>query len=64
MLAPGPQLGFAEKVQYGVTNTEVVYPEWLKDRITPWQETRWPPFEALGAKIPAWVDRWNREIGS
>ncbi|SEM35467.1 putative spermidine/putrescine transport system substrate-binding protein [Roseovarius azorensis] len=64
MLAPGPQLGFAEKVQYGVTNSEVVYPDWLKERITPWEDTRWPPFEAIGEAIPAWVDRWNREIGA
>lgn len=64
MLAPGPQLKFAEKVQYGVTNTEVVYPEWLRDRITPWEATRWPPFDAISAAIPAWVDRWNREIGA
>ncbi len=64
MLAPAPQLAFAEKVQYGVTNTKVAYPDWLKDRITPWEATRWPPFEEIGAKIPAWVDRWNREIGA
>lgn len=64
MLAPGPQLAFAEMVQYGVTNTEVVYPDWLKNRITPWESTRWPPFEVIGEKIPEWVDRWNREIGA
>lgn len=64
MLAPAPQLAFAETVQYGVTNTKVVYPDWLKPRITPWDATRWPPFEAIGVKIPEWVDRWNREIGA
>lgn len=64
MLSPGPQLKFAEALQYGVTNSRVQYPPQLAERITPWEQTRFPPFEALGRKIPEWVDRWNREIRS
>ncbi|MCP8894853.1 extracellular solute-binding protein [Shinella daejeonensis] len=57
------QTRFAEIMNYGVTNTDVVYSERLKPRITPWQETRFPPYEEIAAVRNEWVDRWNREIG-
>ncbi len=64
MLAAAPQTRFAEVLNYGVTNVDVVYPPELAKRITPWEATRWPPFKQIGAMIPKWVDRWNREIGA
>jgi putative spermidine/putrescine transport system substrate-binding protein len=62
MLDPEPQLGFAKLQNYPVTNQRVVYPPELKERFTPWDKTRLPPFGKLAAVIPSWVDRWNREI--
>lgn len=63
MLDAKAQAKFAEVLNYGVTNEDVQYSDVLKKRITPWEETRWPPFEVLGTKISEWVERWNREIG-
>ncbi len=63
MFAPEPQLAFARMLNYGVTNSKVVYPPDLKERITPWEQTRWPPFEKIAEKLPEWTERWNKEIG-
>lgn len=57
------QTQFAEIMNYGVTNTDVVYSEKLKPRITPWQNTQFPPYEQIAPVRNEWVDRWNREIG-
>ncbi|MTH33741.1 extracellular solute-binding protein [Paracoccus limosus] len=63
MLDAENQARFAEIMNYAVTNTEVVYSDKLKPRITPWQQTAFPPYEAIGKARNGWVDRWNREIG-
>ena len=63
MLAPGPQLAFAEALHYGVTNAKVVYPPWLEERLVPWDDARLPPFERIGSKAPEWLSRWNEELG-
>ncbi|MGK6317270.1 ABC transporter substrate-binding protein [Neorhizobium sp. DT-125] len=57
------QTKFADIMNYGVTNTDVVYSEKLKPRITPWQKTAFPPYEQIAKVRNEWVDRWNREIG-
>jgi putative spermidine/putrescine transport system substrate-binding protein len=57
------QTKFADIMNYGVTNTDVVYSEKLKPRITPWQKTAFPPYEQISQVRNEWVDRWNREIG-
>ncbi|MDX3927818.1 MAG: substrate-binding domain-containing protein [Shinella sp.] len=57
------QTKFADIMNYGVTNTDVVYSEKLKPRITPWQKTAFPPYEQIAEVRNEWVDRWNREIG-
>lgn len=62
MLDPTPQLAFAKLLNYPVTNQRVVYPPELKERFTPWNKTRLPPFAKLAGVVPGWVDRWNREI--
>ncbi|NVP57468.1 extracellular solute-binding protein [Mycoplana rhizolycopersici] len=54
---------FAEIMNYGVTNVDVVYSDKLKPRITPWQQTQFPPYEEIAPVRNEWVDRWNREIG-
>ncbi|MDA0704600.1 MAG: extracellular solute-binding protein, partial [Proteobacteria bacterium] len=64
MLAPEPQLCFAEILNYGVTNSKVQYTPKLKERVTPWEETRFPPGEEIGERTPQWVERWNKEIGA
>ncbi|MCG8354104.1 MAG: extracellular solute-binding protein [Kiloniellales bacterium] len=64
MLDAAPQTRFAEVLNYGVTNVDVVYPPELEKRITDWEATRWPPFAEFGPLISEWVDRWNREIGT
>lgn len=63
VLAPEPQAAFAKLLNYGVTNSKVVYPPGVKERVTPWEETRWPPFEKIAANLQAWTERWNKEIG-
>ncbi len=62
MLDPVPQLKFAELLNYPVTNDKVAYPTALRERFTPWQKTRLPPFGRLSDVVGEWVDRWNREI--
>jgi putative spermidine/putrescine transport system substrate-binding protein len=57
------QTKFAEIMNYGVTNTDVVYSEKLKPRVTPWEKTAFPPYEQIALVRNEWVDRWNREIG-
>ncbi len=57
------QTQFADIMNYGVTNVDVVYSEKLKPRITPWQKTAFPPYEQIAQVRNEWVDRWNREIG-
>ncbi len=54
---------FADILNYGVTNEDVVYSDKLKPRITPWQKTQFPPYEEIAKVRNQWVDRWNREIG-
>lgn len=63
MMAPEPQAKFAKILNYGVTNSKVVYPPGLKERITPWEKTRFPPFKEIALKLPEWTERWNKEIG-
>lgn len=62
VLGPEAELAFAKKLNYGVTNTKVVYPPELKARITPWQQAAFPPYADIAEKRNLWVDRWNREI--
>jgi putative spermidine/putrescine transport system substrate-binding protein len=57
------QAQFAEIMNYGVTNKDVVYSDKLKSRITPWEKTQFPPYEEIAKVRNDWVDRWNREIG-
>ncbi|MBI1383996.1 MAG: extracellular solute-binding protein [Rhizobiales bacterium] len=64
MLAPGPQAEFAKILNYGVTNTQVQYDELRQKRITPWEKTRFPPNDRIGELLPAWTERWNKEIGA
>jgi putative spermidine/putrescine transport system substrate-binding protein len=63
VLSPQAELEFAKKLNYGVTNSKVVYPPELQPRITPWQQAAFPPYAEIAAKRNLWVDRWNREIG-
>jgi putative spermidine/putrescine transport system substrate-binding protein len=64
ILGATAELEFSKKLNYGVTNSNVVYPPALAARITLWQKAAFPPYAAIAEKRNAWVDRWNREIGS
>jgi putative spermidine/putrescine transport system substrate-binding protein len=64
VLSAEAELEFSKKLNYGVTNRKVVYPPALAAHITPWQKAAYPPYTAIAEKRNAWVDRWNREIGS
>lgn len=64
MLAPEPQAKFAKIMNFGVTNSKVQYDAVVKERITPWDKTRWPPNEKIGELLPKWTERWNKEIGA
>ncbi len=63
MLSPGPQAAFGEMLNFGMTNSKVQYSELLKARVTPWDQTRFPPVDEMAQYIPMWVERWNKEIG-
>lgn len=63
VLSASAELAFAKILNYGVTNSQVVYPPKLASRITPWQKAAFPPYAAIAEKRNAWIDRWNREIG-
>jgi putative spermidine/putrescine transport system substrate-binding protein len=58
MLSAEAELNFAKKLNYGVTNTKVVYPPELAKRITPWQQAQFPPYGEISKKRSLWVDRW------
>ncbi|MBM3572253.1 MAG: extracellular solute-binding protein [Alphaproteobacteria bacterium] len=62
MLAPEPGAKFAEMLNFGMTNQKIVYSEKTKARITPWDKTRFPPVDKMGAVVPQWVERWNKEV--
>jgi putative spermidine/putrescine transport system substrate-binding protein len=63
-LSPAPQSVFGEKLQYGMSNTKTTYSEKLKSRFVPFAEARVPPFGDLAKVLPAWAERWNKEIGA
>ncbi|NRG17230.1 extracellular solute-binding protein [Rhizobiales bacterium] len=62
LLSPGPQAEVAERLNYGLSNSKLQYSDKLKERITPWEKTRFPPFEKTGTAQREWIERWNREI--
>lgn len=62
LLSPIPQAEVAKRLNFGVSNSKVTYPEPLASRITPWKDTRWPPFDKTGVAQREWLERWNREI--
>lgn len=64
MLAPVPQAKFSEILNYGVTNSKVQYSDKLAKRITPWEQTRIPPYLDVGARLGEWTERWNKEVGA
>lgn len=54
---------FAHEISYAVVNADVVYDDKLSSRIPDPATVRWPDFVGVSERMPAWVDRWNREIG-
>jgi putative spermidine/putrescine transport system substrate-binding protein len=54
---------FAEAISYAVVNKDVAYSDTLKSRLADPASIRWPDFGGVAKRMPAWVDRWNREIG-
>jgi putative spermidine/putrescine transport system substrate-binding protein len=47
---------------YGMTNKEVVYPASISDKVTASRDVVVPPLVEISAKIPQWIERWNREM--
>ena len=62
VLSPKAQLGHASMIKYPVVNSKVVYPPELKAVLTPVEKVRQPEFLKFMDKIPAWIERWNKEI--
>lgn len=64
-LAPDAQRCFAERQYAGPTNRRVELPAELA-ALVPYRESVdrlfFPPPEAVAQNLPAWTDRWNREI--
>lgn len=63
-LSPGPQTLFGEKLQFGMSNTKTTYSDKLSSRFVRFDQARFPPFGKLAQVIPAWTERWNKEIGA
>jgi len=61
-LSAKAQLGHAQTLGYGITNSTVEYPEALKKRITPTSEMAFVPYDQYLDQFPGWIDRWNREM--
>ena len=62
VLSPEAQLGHSQMIKYPVVNSKVEYPEDLAKVLTPLEKVRQPDFRSYIDKIPAWVERWNREV--
>lgn len=62
VLSPEAQLGHSQMIKYPVVNSKVEYPEDLAKVLTPLEKVRQPDFRSFIDKIPAWVERWNREV--
>jgi spermidine/putrescine-binding protein len=64
-LAPDAQRCFAERQYAGPTNRKVELPDDLA-KLVPYREAvdrlYFPPPEIVAQNLPAWTDRWNREI--
>ncbi|WP_291296862.1 ABC transporter substrate-binding protein [Elioraea sp.] len=64
-LAPDAQRCFAERQYAGPTNRKVELPDDLA-KLVPYREAvdrlYFPPPELVARNLPAWTDRWNREI--
>ncbi len=64
-LAPDAQRCFAERQYAGPTNRKVELPDDLA-KLVPYRESvdrlYFPPPELVAQNLPAWTDRWNREI--
>lgn len=64
-LAPDAQRCFAERQYAGPTNRKVELPDELA-KLVPYREAvdrlYFPPPEVVASNLPAWTDRWNREI--
>jgi putative spermidine/putrescine transport system substrate-binding protein len=63
VLSTEPQACWGNKLQYGMSNTNVVFDPKIAPRITRMPEILWPPFEQLPSRVSAWVEQWNKTIG-
>ena len=64
MLAPGPQSEVVKRLNYETSNPKAVLPPAIKARITPWQQCRFAPADALAKAKAGWIERWNKEINA
>lgn len=62
VLSKDAQVGNAEMIHYPGTNASVQYPEHLKKDFTPFDRVVVPPYAEIVDKIPAWIERWNKEM--
>lgn len=62
VLSPEGQLGHAETILYAITNKTVVYPDSIKDKVTPASRVVIPPYDQILDKFPGWIERWNKEM--
>jgi putative spermidine/putrescine transport system substrate-binding protein len=62
VLSPEGQLGHSQLVKYPIVNQKVVYPDDLKKILTPSSRVVAPAFNEFIDLVPAWIERWNKEI--
>lgn len=62
VLSAEGQLGHAKTLLYSVGNQTVVYPPNVKDKVTSASRVVIAPYKDILDKIPAWTERWNKEI--
>lgn len=64
MLDPKLQANFADITYFGMTNTKVEYSAKVRDLVTRWDKGRLVPSSQVADWTPAWIERWNKEIGA
>ena len=61
-LSADVQLAHAKTLRYAVTNSKVVYPDELKDKVVKLEDLILLPYPQEIDKFPGWIERWNKEM--
>ena len=63
MLSADAQACWGNRMQYGMSNTHVVYDAKVAPRVPKLDDILEGPYDLIPKLTPAWIDQWNRTIG-